>query len=321
MVQQVIDFLIFQCVRFLVLFRHPRLTRRYLVGKSRSWLPNPALPDSTFEKWVWRKVFDHNPDFTQVSDKLAVKDWIKSRQIAVETPEVLWVGTDAGEIPDEALEGGVVLKANHGCDMNIFLREPPNDRTAINLQANEFLDVEHGAKDMQWGYLGIRRKLFVEKLLDTATDEIKLYTFGRHIARAVLIYERFSDMSADVWIMDENNQLQRGKTRTLITDKMANRPLPDLIEEALPIASDIGEHFDHMRVDFMTDGKSLWLGELTVYNMTGHFAGMHPDEEELLNKAWDIRRSWFLSTPQSGWRGVYARALRRRLDAAANPST
>lgn len=43
--------------------------------------------------------------------------------------------------------------------------------------------------------------------------------------------------------------------------------------------------------------------------------GQDPDAQ--ITRAWDIRRSWFMTTPQPGWRGEYADALRRVLDAEA----
>jgi hypothetical protein len=52
-----------------------------------------------------------------------------------------------------------------------------------------------------------------------------------------------------------------------------------------------------------------------VYNLSGNFKGIESHENEALNKAWDIRKSRFLTVPQTGWRKVYAAALLRRLNA------
>ena len=115
--------------------------------------------------------------------------------------------------------------------------------------------------------------------------------------------------------MDENDSLKPSDANALVGQNRANLPLPDCTDAALTISRQIGAHFDHMRVDFISDGTSLWLGELAVYNLAGNFKDIGSHENEALKKAWDIRKSRFLTVPQTGWRKVYAAALLRRLNA------
>lgn len=65
------------------------------------------------------------------------------------------------------------------------------------------------------------------------------------------------------------------------------------------------------------------LRELTIRNRAGYTEGLGtgPILEDVLTRRWDLRRSWFLTMPQTGWRGSYAQALRRAIDrhARANP--
>ena len=57
-----------------------------------------------------------------------------------------------------------------------------------------------------------------------------------------------------------------------------------------------------MRVDLLTDGERLWLGELTVYNLGGVFPDCGHRADSNLSRAWDIGGSWFLTTQhQSPW--------------------
>jgi len=310
-----LDSLVLQSVRFAVLACYPRLAKAHWYYDGHKYIPNPAVPRTVNDKWLWRKMFDHSPVFTEISDKLGVREWLKRHGIQVRTPDVLWVGLSAQDIPDQVLEGGVVVKANHGWNMNIFLPKPPEDRAAMNREADAFLTQTHGDRPLQWGYLGIDRRLFVERFVEEATSELKVYTFGSHVERVVTIFDRFGEMTADVWVPDANDMLKRSAVNAVVGQGAADHPLPECTDEALEIASQIGAHFDHMRVDFMSDGTSLWLGELTVYNLTGHFHGVAPHESEILDRAWDIGKSWFLTTPQSGWRKLYAAALQRRLNA------
>ena len=87
------------------------------------------------------------------------------------------------------------------------------------------------------------------------------------------------------------------------------------IEEMIELARELGSYFDHMRVDLLSDGTRIWLGELTIYNRGGEVVDRGQDPEDPLNTSWDLRNSWFLTKPQRGWRRIYAQALKRRLGA------
>jgi hypothetical protein len=76
----------------------------------------------------------------------------------------------------------------------------------------------------------------------------------------------------------------------------------------------IGADFDHLRVDFLTDGTRLFLGEITIYNLGGIAYSTGQLTDTPLNRSWDLRRSWFMRSPQKGWRKAYAAALRRAIN-------
>lgn len=278
-------------------------------------LPDPANPRNMNEKFFWRKMFDRRPEFVTISDKLLVRDWLKEREIKIETPQVLWVGTDAADIPDDVLTGGVVVKANHGSGTNIFLESPPPDRAAFNARANKFLRKNHGRNRLEWGYFGVKRRLFVEQMVPDCTMEIKMYLFGRHMERLAVIYDRFDDMCADLWLTDGQGGVAYSETETPV-GKKAGRPKPACMDAALETASEIGKNFDHIRVDFLSDGTNLWFSELTVYSLGGKSPIAGDDATAGVNVHWRIQDSWFMRTPQSGWRAIYASRLRLALRAS-----
>jgi len=276
-----------------------------------------ALPNCINDKYSWRKLFDHDPRFVTLSDKLAVRNWLAQAGIEVEAPRVLWQGTDAGEIPSEMLARPVVIKANHASGKNLFFPGGCTDRAEMVARANGFLRRGYGWRNRQWAYARVPRRLFAEEMLGEAEGlaELKVYTFGTHIERVVHIMDRFTDIGADIW-EDHGAGLHLSDRLAAISPRNPRVPLPATSTEALRIARAVGRHFDHMRVDFLTDGTRLWLGELTVYNLGGHQGQFGHLEDSFANRAWDIRPSWFVRTPQSGWREPYRQALIRALAAA-----
>ncbi|MFQ1701592.1 hypothetical protein ACJ5NV_13465 [Loktanella agnita] len=288
-----------------------RRQRRYGVRRVR--IAAPRLAD---EKFLWRRLFDHDPRFTVLSDKIACKDWVREQGFAVKLPRTLWTGDDARDIPDAVWAQPIYIKAGHGWQMNIPVLSEPADRMPLIAQANEFMAQSHGLEGHQWGYANVPRQLLAEEalFLDTDLIEIKYYTFGSIVEQMVI--SRHGDPTTSArWLRQESGGYARDDRPTTVSPIIDVLPLPPAADEGLRIAAEIGAGFDQMRIDTMTDGEDIYVGEITVYNQGGRAHSQGHYAEAPLNRSWDLRRSWFLTHPQSGWRAIYSSALRRRIDA------
>ncbi len=321
------DAAILLAVEVWVRLRHPRLIRGYRLREPRLWgiprlrrLGCIARPRTGNDKYLWRKIFDHDPRFVTLSDKLACKARVAAMSLpGLEIPRTLWQGTDPSGIPAALLRGDAVLKASHGYAMNLMIRGGRPGRAKVEAAGRNFMARRHGEDSLQWGYFGVPSRIFLEEMIAGAgpdLQELKLYTFGRQVVRVIHIRDRFGSLGAAAWVLAPGGGLRRDPEGAVVAQTPLDAPLPATAERAMEIAAELGAEFDHMRVDLLTDGARLWLSELTVYNLGGHFPGFGHDPGHPVSRFWDIRRSWFLTAPQPGWRGVYARALRRRLDAA-----
>lgn len=279
---------------------------------------DPVRPRTANDRFFWRKLFDRNPDFPIVSDKLAVRHWLTDHGIDVATPRVLWCGTNARTIPDEVWSADAVLKPNHAAGMVDFLPVAPPDRDLIARRANNYLDVDHHLKGGQWGYKDIPRRLFVEHRLPAdacGLTEIKLYTFGARIVNARFIYNRAGPgRRDDTFRMTDKGHLVRIGNDDATKKAPAGRPPHPVLPSAIRVAEQIGRHFDHVRVDFYVSDDTLYLGELTLYTHAGCLPDSGWDPDHPMASTWDLRDSWFLRTRQTGWRELYRRALCRWLD-------
>lgn len=315
-----LDQLIFAWASGCVVCSAPREFLRLVIlqAKHGVFCVRLAVPLLANEKYYWRKLFDHNPLFVTVTDKIAAKDWVASLDLPIHQPKTLWVGTQAQDIPDGLWQGPVLIKAAHGCQMNILVPDNSGDRTAMIAEANSFLKRDHGARRHQWAYGPVPRKLLVEEWVFPNSDlvEFKCYAFGGTISQIVVIY-RGARPSASIFSMDQKGALVRSMRPSAVADIIDERPLSTAAHEAIRLSATIGAHFDHIRVDFLSNGTDLMLGELTVYNLAGraHLLGHRPDTA--LNRYWDLRQSWFLTAPQTGWRAAYAAALNRTYDRRA----
>jgi hypothetical protein len=267
-------------------------------------------------KYYWRKVFDHDPRFPVLSDKLAMRDFCSEIRPDLTAPEILWVGDDARAIPNELLSEDVVVKTNHASGVNIFVRNGKVDRFAMEARLARSLRRTHGRRSLEWGYFDILPRIFVERVLPggPCLQEVKFYTFGRHIERVFRSIDRHGNAAAQIYVPDTQGVLRLSEKAASAVNRTASDPPPETWEHMIEIARDLGEPFDHVRVDLLTDGNEVWMGEMTLYNEGGRHPLMGTDPDSPMCQAWDIRRSWFLTQKQPGWRGCYARVLNEVLD-------
>ena len=309
-----LDHVVLAVVRVLIIFRDPYLAAWYIKHSGWKKLPNPALPTTANDKFYWRKMFDHNPAFTRLADKIAVREWLAETGTGITGPEIFWTGTDAATLPDEVIAKRVAVKANHASGANILLREPPKDRDDFNAKANRLLQIDHGKRRAQWAYDNIAPELLAEEFLPENLMEFQFLMFGEKLGKLLMIYDRIGGTYAgDHWTPNEDGILEANVHGGFGTIKHANRPLPENFDEMFALAKTLARDFDHVRVDLNYGGGRVWFGEMTFYHIAGHVPKLGPQRDSAVSRYWDIGTSWFLTTPQFGWRGVYANALRRTL--------
>ena len=295
--------------------RHTRLIYRYMRNTGRCL--NVAVPGSIEEKYLWRKIFDTNPLFPQLCDKLLVKQYVASRCPDLLIPETLWMGTSCDDVPDNLLAGPAVLKSNHASGHLVFLDGEAADRTALRKLTDRWLARPYGQKNGEWGYRNIDRKLFIEELIQGDTGEpledFNAYVMNGKVQHIHCLRERHGPNPTTSRYDRDGSQFELQYSPTFTT-VFADPPAQ--YRHIIELAEQLGAGFDHMRCDFYLCGGLIYFSEMTVYSAAGF-----PESEGRLRQtwtaSWDLRHSWFLTAPQSGWRGAYARWLGSVWDDAA----
>ena len=283
--------------------------------------PNVAAPRSYNEKMFWRRIFDHNPRFVTYTDKLLCRRVFAEQAPDIELPRILWTGKSPKEMPFWHFEAAVVVKTNHGCDFNWFtVKRMADGRPVFNYNFWRWLSIDYGKRRAQWAYSMVDRKMFVEELLGDAAEgeivDLKVHLFhGEVFFVYVYEYEKTSHSRSAIFAEDgqrlavTNTLAAKDPTRALPEDYV----LPDCYGQAIRAAKKIAADADYLRVDFMVTRGRLYGGEITVYPTAGLLTNSDKESMNEMGRRWDIRKSWFLTNPQTGWRGSYARILQSHL--------
>lgn len=299
-------------------FRAHVIKFREVVG----YRPAIARPRGYHEKMLWRKIFDHNPIFVTLSDKLATKDYVRRRIPGLESPETLWSGISAAQIPFALLTARTVLKANHGSDFNYFPAREPLAPGEVAKLAEGWLAQGYGHDNLEWGYFAVTRRLFIESLIPAEGGYLQ--DISVECADGVAIYAHIAiNQKTDAKRL--GNFTIDGKTLSF-GDKYAEPgyQLPGGLtlglhfHEAVAHARILSRGVDYARFDFLCNGKDLYAGEITVYPTSGLFPATPAGKQgrdTLVNPHWDIRKSWFLQTRHKKlWKRLYAWLLRQALN-------
>ena len=243
------------------------------------------------EKMQWRKLFDLDPRYAVLLDKLAARDLIAARLGCEHLVPLLWHGDDPDQIPFDELTPPYVLKSTHACGHVIIVGEgQPADRDAIRATARGWLGYCHGRSLDEPGYIHLARRLMVERQI-VATANAPL------LERKLFMFDGKVGVINTIWV--DSDRTRRGAFHTadweLLPWAIERAPLemplprPRHLDAMVHAASRLAAGFDHLRVDFYDDGDRFWLGELTVYSYSG-LAPITPDAADYrLGSLWKLR--------------------------------
>lgn len=311
-----------------IFLRHPVEVLR--VARDRGGYPDIACPSHQSERLLWRKLFDHNPLFPVLADKVRARDYVAARCPDIAAPELLWSHADAAAAAAEGTSADVVIKANHGCDMNLF---PDGTETRDSCESlyRRWLATDYSARRKEWCYRDIPRRIFAERRIRAKrlVDILVHCCDGKTVGVAV-IFAHKTDHDRYSFYRPDGSEIGRFLREGRKWDCFRLGPLdeilddPSIVTRAMAAGEKISAGLDYARIDFMSDGQALFSGEITFYHRSGYVPPAPRKSDNLYARIaanWDLRQSWFVQTAHRGWRGVYARALGRVLAARARGRT
>jgi hypothetical protein len=272
-----------------LVIRRVRADYRHLHGRA------PALlrPRRFTEKMQWRKLFELDPSFAILSDKLAARDFVAARIGPGRQADLLWAGNDPDAIPFDRLIPPYVLKSTHASGQVVIVRNNAAlDVNAARAAARGWLAYCHGTSMNEPAYTHLPRRLIIERLLlrpdGTAPLEHRVSVFDGRVAFIRTTTSgadgrpRFGDVHSRDW------------TRLPITWESPAHPVPPprptRLAEMIELAERLGAGLSHCRVDIYDCGDRLVVGEITLYSQSGLVVYPDPAHDFAMGEKWIIRR-------------------------------
>jgi hypothetical protein len=251
--------------------------------------PNIKKPITFNEKLQYRKLYDRNPLLTVVADKLASKEYIKSKKLDIYIPKVIWQGYNLENINISKLPLAYVYKANHASRTNAFITNGEHyTKEKMDSLRKQWFSHDQSSVLGEWAYRDILKEVFIEEYLDfqgTVPDDYKFFVYHGKVKFIQLDSGRFNEHKRNMFDENWNDlNIDFSHERLIPTPKK-----PEFMDKMIKLAEIIGNDFDFIRVDFYYYKNMVTFGEITVYPGAGF--------EKFPTKEWDIEfgKHWIIS--------------------------
>lgn len=253
----------------------------YRLKKNR-WI-DWQRPRTFNEKLQWLKLYNRKPEYTQMVDKYAVKEYVAKLIGEEYIIPALGIWNRVEDIDFDTLPNQFVLKTTHGggsggvviCkDKEIFNRE-----TAMcKLRQSMVSDIYRNFRE--WPYKDVHKRIIAEQYMvdESGVDlkDYKFFCFNGVPKFCQLIANRTTDETIDFF--DENwiHQTFVGLNPT-VQFQRNEHPKPHNYDEMLSIASKIAQGIPFVRVDLYNINGKIYFGEITFFPAAG-FGRFDPEE-------------------------------------------
>ena len=238
-------------------------------------------PKTFSEKLQWLKLYNRKPEYTQMVDKYAVKEYVKNiigEQYIIPT---LGVWDTPQQIEWDKLPKQFVLKTTHGgggSGVVICKDKDTFDRKAAikKLQREMKKDIYRNWRE--YPYKDIPHRILAEKYMEDAASkddlhDYKFFCFNGEPKYCQVISGRESKMCIDFFDKDWIHQPVHEPYCYPFADVEPQKP--QNYEQMWDFAKELAKNKSFSRIDFYeVDGK-IYFGEITFYPTSG-FGGFNP---------------------------------------------
>lgn len=267
--------------------------RKFIFKKKFNKELNITSPRTFNEKIAHRTLFQRDPLFTQLSDKIHVRQYVSDKIGEQYLPIHYGYYLNPKDINFDALPDKFVLKCNHDSG-SVYIVD---DKNKLNIK-----DVEHHFDfylkrnfykiTREWQYRDIPPKIICEEFLDifsnshcSEPEDYKIHCINGEPKFLEVQFDRFK-ASRRINVYDTEWVLQPFLMGFKNTDYHVERPKN--LEELLYLARKLASNTDYCRVDFYTIKEKIVFGEITFTPCNG-LDDFYPKEWDFLfSKEWNI---------------------------------
>ena len=265
------------CLKFIPTKPYLKLVYWIKTGKKLN-LKNPI----TFcDKLNWLKLYDLHPEYTELVDKVTVREYVSKKAGKDICFPLLGVWEHYEDIDFETLPEKFVLKCNHDSgsvkiisDKNKINHEEMKQFFESRLKMNSYVI------GREYPYQNVQPRIFAEKFMipdgEEDVNDFKFFCFNGVPEIMFVATERNTDCKFDFFDMDFNHM----NIQNIHPNSAKIIEKPQKFEEMKNLARKLSEDMKFVRIDLYEINGEVYFGEFTFFH-AGGFWPFKPEEYEV----------------------------------------
>lgn len=257
-----------------------KLMYYFQMGK-RLNLKNPVTYS---EKLQWLKLYDRNPKYTLMVDKLAVKAYVASLIGKEHIIPTLAVWDTVDEIDLSTLPDKFVLKTTNGGGGGgvVICRDKASfDLEAAKKKLSRALSSDIFIQTREWPYKNVVGRIIAEEYIPDGSSEglkdYKFFCFNGIVKFLKVDFGRFVEHHANYY-STEGKLLEFGE-QGLEPNPDYPIELPENLNEMISLAEVLSKASTFLRIDLYNVKGQIYFGEITFYPASGMLPWTTPDAD------------------------------------------
>ena len=225
-------------------------------------------PTTFNEKIQWIKLYDSTLLKTELTDKYLAREWIKEKIGEEYLIPLLGVYDSFDEIDFDKLPDKFVIKTNHGCSMNIIVKNKDDlDVEDAGNKINTWLNKNYACHfGLELQYKHIKPKILIEEYIgveDRDTEDYKILCFHGKPEFGFVDHDRYTYHKRNVYDLDYNLLPVKIDHPIKMRDSNFIDEKPKTWDKMIELSEILSQGFIFVRVDFYSANDKIYFGEMT----------------------------------------------------------
>lgn len=251
-------------------------------------------PETFNEKLQWLKLYNRNPEYSRMVDKIEAKKYVADIIGQEHIIPTLGIFESVDEIPWDTLPNQFVLKCTHDSGGIVICK----DKQSLNIREakeklSKGLKKSYYYQNREWPYKNVKPRIICEEYkIDESGYELKDYKwfcFDGEVKALFIATDRGrqeEDTKFDFYDADFNHlPFTNGHPNS---SKKLSKPVG--FKEMKDLAAKLSKGIPHVRVDFYDINGKIYFGEMTFF----HWSGTKP----FVPEEWDYTFGSWIKLPK-----------------------
>ncbi|MEH2929910.1 ATP-grasp fold amidoligase family protein [Candidatus Ventrimonas sp. KK005] len=243
------------------------------------------------EKMQYSKIYLSNEQKTRLTDKYLVRKWVEEKIGDRYLVPLLNVYDTPDDINFDKLPDSFVLKANHGCEMNLIV---PDKRKLNQKQAVEqmwsWMNNNFAYYSFELHYKDIKPCIVAEEYIkefEKESFDYKFFCFDGKV-KMIMLVKNIHQQGAQRCFYDDRFHVIPCVLNDGVPMPKVPFEKPDGLEKMIHIAEVLSQGIDQVRVDLYGPKGRIYFGEMTFTSWSGRVKVEPIEVDERLGSYWNM---------------------------------